>query len=266
MGLAQWGGATEGHGRAGTLAETASTRFDCTAGEAPDADQPHAHACADPALVGPDTVPRPSRRTGSAGGTGSQWGSVRAEGVGLRVGRVPLSWFRRHGGRKRSVYGSRSAGAAAGGIVVWLGGLDVPGSRSVYRMGPSRAASQPVMHHQQPPVFTPALGPRRAIGKLDLGESAAAAFEGLAEQVRACGGDGGDVCGARSFSWHGVSGGQLAEDRGDARPDAAGSLYLAAGSPQRHLRVSTREELPRGVGSWTGVKSYRNDLPGNRWT
>src|ERR1700730_15436456 len=147
MGLAQWGGATEGHGRTGSVAETASTRFDCTACAAPDTDQPHAYACADPALVGPDTVPRHSRSTGSAGGTGSQWGSVRAEGVSLRVGRVRLSWLGGHRGERVSVSGSLSAGAAAGAISVWLGVRDVLGSRAVNGMGPSKAAIQSVPNH-----------------------------------------------------------------------------------------------------------------------
>src|ERR1700736_1693756 len=247
MELVQCGWAAEGHSGTDPVAETAPARLDSTAGAASDTDQPYARARARAARMGSDTLPLYPRRTGPYRDTGSQPCGVREEGIGRRAGRVSLSWLRRHGRRELAVYGSRAPGAAAGRLAVWLGGLEVPGARSIYWMGRERTASPPVMHHQQPSVSHYALGAHFSPGELHLGEGAAAAFGRLAEQVRTPHRIGGDVCGTRSLSRHGVSGGQLAEGRGDARPHAAGSLLLAAGSHQRDLRVCAQEELPQVV-------------------
>src|ERR1700720_2019155 len=129
MELVQWGWAAEGYGDADPVAETAPAGLDCPSSAASDTDQPYAHARARASRVGSDTLPMYSRRAGPSRDTGSQPCGVGAGGVGRRAGRVPLPWLRRHGRRELAVCRSRAPGAAAGRLAVWLGGLEVPGSR-----------------------------------------------------------------------------------------------------------------------------------------
>src|SRR5579864_5840436 len=122
-------------------------------------------------------------------------------------------------------------------------GLEVPGSRSIYRVGGGPERSELVADDQQLSFFDPALGACGASGKLDFGTGPAASLRRLGRQVRAWSGAGGDFYRTRPFSGHGVSSGQLAARGGDARPNAAGSLYQPVRAGKRHLCVSAGEEL-----------------------